>query len=838
MAEKKEYREKSPLIGSQAQPTVLDKTTNIGVDLNKTLADNIIDAGIVGSLDIGELDRFTNVSNSRDQVYSLIDSMCNDSAVSAIVRTYAEDVCEPSDTGNIVWAESDNANVGKYVNYLLDLLDVDKNIYSWAYSLVKYGDAYLRLYRESDYQDALFNKSAIDRAETALSGKTKLNEKLDESVNLNIHKTTDPYAYYVELVADPGTMFELTRFGKTFGYIEAPNDTASALFADASVPGAQAQTTNNSTVNYNYRWKSGDVNIYQADDFVHACLEDDVTRFPETVRLFRNEEDYSTNSKSAIPYKVKRGKSILYDAFKVWREKQLLEGAVLLSRITRSGIVRKVGVEVGDMPKDQVQLLLRRVKEMFEQKTSIAANGQFTEYTNPGAIENFIYYATNNNKGNITVDSVGGDFDPKQLTDLDWWNNKFYGAFGIPKQYFGYCLGKDTPILLLNGQIRTIEYLFNNKDKYIGKGIMACNPDGSLVPTKISNIMLTNEHAKLLRVWLDNGKYVDVTPDHRMMLRNGSFVEARLLKEGDSLMPYYDRIEKDCHMVLDNKTGKWMSIENSQPTEVLDAAKIIDRLVVKIEPFGDDNVVYDITVEADCHTFALPCGIFVHNCEDSAGFNGGTSLSIISSVYARAVKRVQNALIQAITDMINLILINKGLTSYLNNFTIKMKAPLTQEEKDYREDLGNRLNAISNFQSLVSDIETRSTKLTILKDLMATLHYSDDIITELQKEIDRAKEAEEAEAAEKKAEDENNAKTAVSSESTENNTPQEAEEPSGADMNLAPMPDEAAEGEANESFDKVEGMQALTEDSALVEANDDLPSPEEADANKDFTEND
>lgn len=663
MAEKKEYREKSPLIGSQAQPTVLDKTTNIGVDLNKTLADNIIDAGIVGSLDIEELDRFTNISNSRDQVYSLIDSMCNDSAVSAIVRTYAEDVCEPSDTGNIVWAESDNANVGKYVNYLLNLLNVDKNIYSWAYSLVKYGDAYLRLYRESDYQDALFNKLAIDRAETALSGKTKLNEELDESVNLSIHKTTDPYAYYVELVADPGTMFELTRFGKTFGYIETPNDTASALFADASVPGAQAQTTNNSTVNYNYRWKSGDVNIYQADDFVHACLEDDVTRFPETVRLFRNEEDYSTNSKSAIPYKVKRGKSILYDAFKVWREKQLLEGAILLSRITRSGIVRKVGVEVGDMPKDQVQLLLRRVKEMFEQKTSIAANGQFTEYTNPGAIENFIYYATNNNKGNITVDSVGGDFDPKQLTDLDWWNNKFYGAFGIPKQYFGYC-------------------------------------------------------------------------------------------------------------------------------------------------------------------------------EDSAGFNGGTSLSIISSVYARAVKRVQNALIQAITDMINLILINKGLTSYINNFTIKMKAPLTQEEKDYREDLGNRLNAISNFQSLVSDIETRSTKLTILKDLMATLHYSDDIMTELQKEIDRAKEAEEAEAVKKKAEDENNTKTAASSESTENNIPQEAEEPLGVDMNLAPMPDEAAEGKANESFDKAEGTQALTEDSALVEANDDLPSPEEADANKDFTEND
>ena len=27
---------------------------------------------------------------------------------------------------------------------------------------------------------------------------------------------------------------------------------------------------------------------------------------------------------------------------------------------------------------------------------------------------------------------------PKQLTDLDWWNNKFYSSYGIPKQYFGW----------------------------------------------------------------------------------------------------------------------------------------------------------------------------------------------------------------------------------------------------------------------------------------------------------------------------------------------------------------------------------------------------------------
>ena len=36
-----------------------------------------------------------------------------------------------------------------------------------------------------------------------------------------------------------------------------------------------------------------------------------------------------------------------------------------------------------------------------------------------GAPVNFIYHATHDGKGAISVESVGGDFDPKQLTDLD-----------------------------------------------------------------------------------------------------------------------------------------------------------------------------------------------------------------------------------------------------------------------------------------------------------------------------------------------------------------------------------------------------------------------------------
>lgn len=93
---------KSQLIGAQAKPVILDKQDKLDIDTKKVLIDNIIEAGLTGGLDVAALEQFTSISNTRDQIYQLIDTMMADSSVSAIVRTYAEDVCEPADNGHIV----------------------------------------------------------------------------------------------------------------------------------------------------------------------------------------------------------------------------------------------------------------------------------------------------------------------------------------------------------------------------------------------------------------------------------------------------------------------------------------------------------------------------------------------------------------------------------------------------------------------------------------------------------------------------------------------------------------------------------------------------------------
>ena len=556
---------------------VPNEKVDIGIDMNNTLAKNIID-GIDGSyVDLAKLEAFTNVSQTRENIYKLIDTMSQDSTISSVIETYSEDTVDTNDKGQIMWCESSDPNVAKYVSYLLDVLNVDKHAYSWANSLIKYGDLYLRLYKESDYakdeelfgeedstmktlNETLSKSSEVDDDYKSMSQtRYELNEQLDkeklnEDVHLNISDKNDHYVHYLEMIQNPGEMYELTKFGKTVGYIKAPINVQSII-------GSQNMTQQTLM---RYKLNRGDVDVFAASDFVHACLEDNSSRSPEEVSIFMNKDEFDSNTRPHT-YSVKRGQSLLSSTFKTWREMSLLENSVLLNRITKSSIVRVIGIEVGDMPKEQIATTLQNVKSMVEQKSAINTGVSMTSYTDPGPIENNVYMATHGGVGSITTTQIGGDVDVKSLVDLEYFRDKFFAGLRVPKQYFGFT-------------------------------------------------------------------------------------------------------------------------------------------------------------------------------DDSTGFNGGSSLSIISSRYGKAIKRIQNALIQCITDAINIMLIDKGLTTYVNKFTLRMQQPITQEEVDRREAMSNKVRVVSDIVNTLSDISNPANKLKIQKSLISTVISDNDILQAIQDEIDSLEE--------------------------------------------------------------------------------------------------
>jgi hypothetical protein len=508
---------------------------NIGIDTKEVLFDNIANAGISSQLDISSLESFSNVSQSRDQLYAMLDTMSQDSIVSAVLETYAEDATEYGDNGRIVWAESSDGEVSKYITFLLDTIGADKHIYKWVYSLCKYGDLYLKLFRESESKDLLFgNEEEKDNT-------------LNEDVKIKAFSKNDRYTHYVEMVPNPAEIFELTKFGKTYGYIKAPTMTP-------------AQTKDNlQNIYFKYKFNKADIDVYNATEFVHASLEDNSSRTPEEVNIFLDKDNDDTNH---LSYTVRRGQSLLYNVFKIWRELNLLENSVLLNRITKSSIVRVINVEVGDMPKENVGPHLTGIKQLIEQKSALNEGNSLNEYTNPGPIENNVYVPTRGGQGALTTQQIGGDVDIKSLADLDYFKNKFFGALRVPKQYFG-----DT--------------------------------------------------------------------------------------------------------------------------------------------------------------------------DDGAGFNGGQSLSIISSRYAKMVKRIQNTVLQALTDAINLMLLDKGLDSYVNRFELKMLPPTTQEEIDRRENLSSKIQIATDIMNTLGEIEDNIVKIKILKSLLSTIVNDSEVIALIEDYIEK-----------------------------------------------------------------------------------------------------
>ena len=557
------YKDAEQVYGKKIAPKPKNKV-NIGIDIDNEFYDSIVSDGESSVVDINRLNAFTQITNSRETLYDVLDTMSEDALISAILETYTEDATESNEQGDIVWCEASDEKVLKYVKFLLKSLNVDKHVYAWVYSLCKYGDVYLRLFRESDFSDSLFDKQAQTSLNEKFTSAQNTSESLDESIVLKAYRNNDKLVNYVEMVPNPAEMFELTKFGKSYAYIKTN-----------SIP-KMTQNETSTILNYNlYRLKRNDVQIYNAVSFVHGCLQDDMPRFPEQIQIFNT---YDMENEDAYIYSVRRGQSILYNSYKIWRENMLLENALLLNRITKSALLRVIEVEVADMPKDKVRERLQRIKSLIEQKSSINTGNMMSEYVNPGPMENTVYVPTKGGVGALNTQQIGGDVNVRDIADIDYFKNKLFAGLRVPKQYFA-------------------------------------------------------------------------------------------------------------------------------------------------------------------------------ETDDSAGFNGGTSLSIISSRYAKTVKRIQAAIIQMVTDAINILLIDRGLDSYVNKFSIKMQPPVTQEDLDRRDSLSSEIGLVDDVLRMLDGVENPIIRLKILKSLLANVISNSEVIGLIQEQIEELEKAEEEQGSEEGSDD-------------------------------------------------------------------------------------
>ena len=383
-------------------------------DDDKDLANRQIKSAESGSLiDLEAISKFRTLSSDRQERYAQFEDMLKDATIAAAIEMYADDSTQYDyRTGRVIWAESDDADIAKACNRLIDVLGINEKAWSHIYALCAYGDVYLRLYRKGDQSDY----AQMFEVQT---NQTTLRVKKEDS--------SRPIEEYIEYVDDPATMYDLQERDKTSGFIR---------MIQTNDPDKQNSYTSLVSKTFNV----GDVNLYDRKSFVHICLAGNITRNPELIAL--------SDGKSTTVYKVKTGKSILADAYEPAQTVKLLEDSLMLNRVTKSALVRILQIEVGNMPKSEMEALLRRIKGMIEQKMAYnATSGYVSSYNSPGPVENIIYVPTKEGKGQITTTNLGGDVNVRDIVDVDYFNNKKLSALKIPKQYLNY----DAPEGLGNG---------------------------------------------------------------------------------------------------------------------------------------------------------------------------------------------------------------------------------------------------------------------------------------------------------------------------------------------------------------------------------------------------
>lgn len=105
------------------------------------------------------------------------------------------------------------------------------------------------------------------------------------------------------------------------------------------------------------------------------------------------------------------------------------------------------------------------------------------------------------------------------------------------------CLSGDTEIPLLDGTTKTMKELEGSEPFWL----YSINSEGHVVPGLCTKAWSTGYRDDMLEVELDNGEVIKATQDHRFMLRDGSYIPARDLTPGDSLMPLYRDTRKLSH---------------------------------------------------------------------------------------------------------------------------------------------------------------------------------------------------------------------------------------------------------------------------------------------------
>lgn len=149
------------------------------------------------------------------------------------------------------------------------------------------------------------------------------------------------------------------------------------------------------------------------------------------------------------------GESILQSVYRTFRQKQLLEDAIIIYRISRAPERRAFYIDTSGMAPNRVQQYLESVKNDLNQRRipSTNAGGGIESTYNPMQTMDDYYFAVREDGKGSRVEVIPGGNSTGVIDDLEFFEQKMFRGLRIPLSYIKS--QADNPAIFNDGKIGT-----------------------------------------------------------------------------------------------------------------------------------------------------------------------------------------------------------------------------------------------------------------------------------------------------------------------------------------------------------------------------------------------
>ena len=343
---------------------------------------------------------------NRIQRYFQYDQMDSDSEINAALDILAEFSTQKNTENetpfDIVFKDETTEHEVKLLKKALQQWTksnkFNKRIFRIFRNALKYGDCFF--VRDPETQKWLYIDNAkVDRIVVNESEGKKPEQYVIRDINPNLQRLSATQITPNQTYGGGGTTGGGTAaYGSSYANAGATNSLSG--FAGATTGGRFYKTMNAYNIN--------------AEHVIHMSMSDGLDNL--------------------FPF----GQSVLEQVFKVYKQKELLEDAIIIYRVQRAPERRVFYIDVGNMPTHLAMQFVERVKNEINQRRIPSASGgaNFIDATyNPMSInEDYFFPQTAEGRGS-KVDTLPGGTNLGEIDDLRFFTNKLFRGLRIPSSY-------------------------------------------------------------------------------------------------------------------------------------------------------------------------------------------------------------------------------------------------------------------------------------------------------------------------------------------------------------------------------------------------------------------